>query len=219
MRHWIPVLGGPSGRAPHRTKRTVYFVRLLTTAALALLLPSEPASASRRGNKLFLWKLTSPTTTAYLLGTPIAGVKDLYPLPKEIESAFESSKVLVVDSDPSDAKAVQQSMREHGLYPAGDGLSRHLPAETLKAVIDDLGHPADKIEPMKRARNEAMDRIAELAETDLDAALFEYLNFMVQQAVDVGWPLHPNTVAARNELLARKRERAGERPSAERIDR
>lgn len=78
---------------------------------------------------------------------------------------------------------------------------------------------ADKIEPWKRARNDALDRVAELADTDLDAAMLVYLNMMVEQAVEVGWPLHPNTIAARNELLARKRASSGDRTNAERVDR
>lgn len=78
---------------------------------------------------------------------------------------------------------------------------------------------ADKIEPWKRARNDALDRVAELADTDLDAAMLVYLNMMVEQAVEVGWPLHSNTIAARNELLARKRASSGDRTNAERVDR
>jgi predicted HD superfamily hydrolase involved in NAD metabolism len=91
----------------------------------------------------------------------------------------------------------------------------HAGMTTLQKII----FIADKIEPEKRARNDAIDRVAELAETDLDAAMLVYLNQMVEQAVEVGWPLHPNTVAARNELLARKRASSGDRTNAERIDR
>ena len=78
---------------------------------------------------------------------------------------------------------------------------------------------ADKIEPEKRALDAAIDRVAELAETDLDAALLVYLNHHIEVAIEIGWPLHRHTIAARNELLARKRESAGERADAERIDR
>jgi len=61
---------------------------------------------------------------------------------------------------------------------------------------------ADKIEPHKRKRAVAVERVAELATTDLDAAMLAYLDHHIQVALATGWPLHPNTVAARNELLA-----------------
>ena len=86
----------------------------------------------------------------------------------------------------------------------------HTTAHAGMTPLQKLIFLADKIEPWKRARNDALDRVAELAETDLDAAMLVYLNMMVEQAVEVGWPLHPNTVAARNELLARKRASSGE---------
>ena len=95
----------------------------------------------------------------------------------------------------------------------------HTTAHAGMTPLQKLIFLADKIEPWKRARNDALDRVAELAETDLDAAMLVYLNMMVEQAVEVGWPLHPNSVAARNELLARKRASSGDRTSAERIDR
>lgn len=98
------------------------------------------------------------------------------------------------------------------------------------AAYHTTGHPgmtrlqkliflADKIEPEKRARDAAIDRVAELAETDLDAAMLVYLNHHIEVALEVGWPLHRHTIAARNELLARKREGAGDREEATRTDR
>ncbi len=78
---------------------------------------------------------------------------------------------------------------------------------------------ADKIEPWKRARDDAMDRVAELADTDLDAAMLMYLNRHLDIAMEAGWPLHPNTVAARNDLLMRKRAAAGEPSRTEQVDR
>jgi predicted HD superfamily hydrolase involved in NAD metabolism len=73
---------------------------------------------------------------------------------------------------------------------------------------------ADKIEPGKRARASDVERVAELAETDLDGALLAYLDYHVRVALETGWPLHSHTVAARNELLAARQ--AGIRQSAER---
>jgi predicted HD superfamily hydrolase involved in NAD metabolism len=95
----------------------------------------------------------------------------------------------------------------------------HTTAHAGMTRLQKLVFVADKIEPEKRALDAAMDRVAELAETDLDAAMLACLDRHVEVALELGWPLHPNSVAARNELLARRRQGAGNRAGAERIDR
>ena len=65
---------------------------------------------------------------------------------------------------------------------------------------------ADKVEPGKSAGHSDLQDARRLAETDLDAAMLRLLDLQLQEAVQHGWPLHPDTVAARNELiLARQR--------------
>lgn len=87
----------------------------------------------------------------------------------------------------------------------------HTTAHAGMTPLQKLLFVADKIEPHKRDRAPAaIDRVIELAQSDLDAALLAYLDYHVLYALDAGWPLHPNTVAARNELLAQQR-----RPVAE----
>jgi predicted HD superfamily hydrolase involved in NAD metabolism len=67
---------------------------------------------------------------------------------------------------------------------------------------------ADKVEPGKSAGQSGLEEARRLAETDLDAATLRLLDLQVQEAVEHGWPLHPDTVAARNELvLARQKRR------------
>ena len=66
---------------------------------------------------------------------------------------------------------------------------------------------ADKVEPGKSAGRPNLDEARHLAETDLDAAMLRLLDLQLHEAVQHGWPLHPDTVAARNELiLARQRK-------------
>jgi HD superfamily phosphohydrolase YqeK len=48
----------------------------------------------------------------------------------------------------------------------------------------------------------------QLADRDLDGAIMEYLNQHLLEASRRGWPLHPQTVAARNELLLAKPPKA-----------
>ena len=60
---------------------------------------------------------------------------------------------------------------------------------------------ADKVEPGKAAGRADLEEIGRLAETDLDGAVLRYLDLQLVEAVGQGWPLHPDAVAARNELL------------------
>src|SRR5271157_2480757 len=48
-----------------------------------------------------LWKATSATTTVFLAGSLHFGSEDMYPLPQEMEGAFQESSVLVVEDDTS----------------------------------------------------------------------------------------------------------------------
>jgi predicted HD superfamily hydrolase involved in NAD metabolism len=60
---------------------------------------------------------------------------------------------------------------------------------------------ADKVEPGKAAGRADLEEIRRLAETDLDGAVLRYLDLQLVEAVGQGWPLHPDAVAARNQLL------------------
>jgi predicted HD superfamily hydrolase involved in NAD metabolism len=60
---------------------------------------------------------------------------------------------------------------------------------------------ADKVEPGKAAGRPELEEVRRLAETDLDRAVLRYLDLQLVEAVGQGWPLHPDAVAARNEML------------------
>ncbi|MEX2245617.1 MAG: bis(5'-nucleosyl)-tetraphosphatase (symmetrical) YqeK [Dehalococcoidia bacterium] len=75
---------------------------------------------------------------------------------------------------------------------------------------------ADKVEPEKLERRPAAARVRDLAAYDLDAALLAYLDLLVLEAVEGHWPLHSNTVAARNELLKARRPSPLREPPAAR---
>ena len=81
----------------------------------------------------------------------------------------------------------------------------HTTAHAGMTTLQKLLFVADKIEPEKRTRAAAVDEVADLATTNLDAAMLTYLDHHVRVALETGWPLHPNTMTARNELLAAKR--------------
>lgn len=109
--------------------------------------------------------------------------------------------------------AVPILREQYGVLDAGvlGAVAYHTTGHPGMTRLQKLLFVADKIEPGKRDRHHIIDRIADLAERDLDAATLAYLDYHVAYALESGWPLHPNTVAARNELLAQ--QRSGRRES------
>jgi len=95
----------------------------------------------------------------------------------------------------------------------------HTTARAGMTPLEQVLFLADKIEPEKRARAGAIDRVADLAETDLDAAVLAYLDYHILIALDRRWPLHPNTIAARTELLARSTALLHEKSSRQAVER
>jgi uncharacterized protein YbaP (TraB family) len=57
------------------------------------------APAPAPAKKALFWKATSKDNVVYLLGSIHLGSKSLYPLPREIEDAFDHSALLAVDID------------------------------------------------------------------------------------------------------------------------
>ena len=85
--------------------------------------------------KCFLWAVTSPTTTVYLLGSMTHATTNLFPLPVDMENAYANSTAVVVHADgENDALQLKQLVGEIGIYPAGQSLSQNLSKKTLEAL-------------------------------------------------------------------------------------
>ena len=77
----------------------------------------------------------------------------------------------------------------------------HTTGRAGMSVLEKVVFVADKIEAGKLQAEPALARVRELADCDMNAAILEYLNQHLLEASRRGWPLHPQTVAARNHLL------------------
>jgi len=77
----------------------------------------------------------------------------------------------------------------------------HSTGQAGMSTLEKVLFLADKVEPGKAAGRADLEEVRRLAETDLDGAVLRYLDLQLVEAVGQGWPLHPDTVAARNELL------------------
>lgn len=84
-------------------------------------------------------------------------------------------------------------------------VAAHTTARPGMTRLQKLIFVADKIEPHKMGGRPPVIRVGDLADVDLDAAMLAYLDYHVTYALEHVWPLHPNTVAARNELIANAR--------------
>jgi predicted HD superfamily hydrolase involved in NAD metabolism len=87
-------------------------------------------------------------------------------------------------------------------------VAAHTTARAGMTRLQKLIFIADKIEPHKMGGRPPVIRVGDLAESDLDAAMLAYLEYHITFALERGWPLHPNTIAARNELIAASRDSA-----------
>ena len=119
-------------------RRHLYAVWILLLAFLGVAHAQQAAPAQPKPRRFLMWKATSPTTSVYLVGSIHVGDSNMYPLPREVESAFSDAKVLTVEIN---VKNVDQArtmglVQQYGMYGASDSLTKHLSKETLATLED-----------------------------------------------------------------------------------
>lgn len=129
-------------RTPNHGRRLAHalFCALISISAFA------QSSAYKPGAPVLMWKVSSATNSAYLLGSVHLGDKSFYPLPSVIENAFAASSLLIVEVDirKVDQMELQQLVAASGAYPPGDDLFKHIAPETkakLEAFLGANGIP------------------------------------------------------------------------------
>ncbi len=105
--------------------------------------------------KSLLYKVSSKSSTVYILGSIHLAKEEIYPLDRAITNAYNNSDVLVVEVDPSSQESViamQNTMVTSGIYPQGKTLSTELSSTTyalLKRYTDKAGISLEAMEQMK----------------------------------------------------------------------
>jgi uncharacterized protein YbaP (TraB family) len=119
-------------------RRYIHAVLIVLLAFLGLAQAQQAAPAQPKPRRFLMWKATSPTATVYLVGSIHLGDSSMYPLPREVESAFAAAKALVVEINikKADQAKMVGLIEKYGLYTGGDSLTKHLPRET-QATLDD----------------------------------------------------------------------------------
>jgi len=136
-----------------------------TQDTLVITLPAPPPSAASQPSwdnatgasseptrpgttRGLIWKVSSGNRSVYLLGSIHVASSDMYPLPRQIEEAFQNSDVLVVEVDLNkvDRSKLQPLILAKGMYPFNDSLWNHISPETKTLVTQfcsDNGMPAE----------------------------------------------------------------------------
>jgi len=119
-----------------RKRRHIHAVLLVLLAFLGVVQAQQAAPAQPKSRRFLMWKATSPSTTVYLVGSIHVGDSSMYPLPREVESAFAAAKVLAVELNikNADQAKVLSLVQKYGVYADDDSLAKHLSKETQAAL-------------------------------------------------------------------------------------
>lgn len=119
-------------------RRHIHAVLIVLLAFLGLAQAQQAAPAQPKPRRFLMWKSTSPSATIYLVGSIHVGDSSMYPLPKEVESAFATAKVLAVEINIKNADRAKMIglVQKYGVYTDDDSLAKHLSKET-QAALDD----------------------------------------------------------------------------------
>jgi uncharacterized protein YbaP (TraB family) len=133
---------------------SLFLAGLLAASQLVAQDVAVAQQAPAPAKKAMFWKATSKDNVAYLLGSIHLGSKSMYPLPKEIEDAFEHSALLAVEIDINhvNLQKMQGMILQTGMYPDDDTLWKHVSPEArqrLEAFCEKYGFPAAAMSKMK----------------------------------------------------------------------
>lgn len=122
-----------------------------TASPTAVISKTKP----KAGSKLFMWKATSESgAILYLLGTVHVFKPEYYPLPDEMEKAFNKASALLVEinATKSNPAAAQAILRQKGLYTPPDNLSQHLDpvvCARVEKMCTELNLPFERMKMFK----------------------------------------------------------------------
>ena len=109
----------------------------LSLSALLLLPNAQATQAAQSTSKPLLWKVSDADNAVYLLGSFHLLKQDDYPLPAEVDRAFDAAESVLFEVDPAEMTAPETmvTMQKYMAYEDGQSLSKALP----KATLDKLG--------------------------------------------------------------------------------
>ena len=106
-----------------------------------------------QSQKNFLWRVGSGTNTVYLMGSLHFFRKEIYPLNKRIETAFDQANVLVVEANVNDITKIDiQKLVDSALYLDLETLEKHVSTETYELIKKESGRLGLPLEMINRQK-------------------------------------------------------------------
>lgn len=114
------------------------FIKILLPLFIFLILMGCQANRlqlQKHDQRLF-WTLNANGAEYYFFGSVHMGRDDFYPLPDEIEQAFDKSTTLFVEIDISKASETEMAskMMAQGMYPQGETVRNHIPEDLYRKL-------------------------------------------------------------------------------------
>ena len=148
--HGTPVSASPDFPQRGLMRRSIarhLYHRLLLVAALA----AGSVLAQQTGATPQIWEVRSAGNAVYLLGSIHLGRSDMYPMGPVVERAYQASKIVALEADPTDQQAVMAAI-SGSLYQPPENLQKNLPGPLLAKVsrtLERYGIPLEQAQPMK----------------------------------------------------------------------
>jgi uncharacterized protein len=133
------------------------FLRGLMVCSVVLLFLASWCGASdnaRVEGKSFLWKVQAKTGFVYLLGSVHLAKADDYPLPRQIEDAFDNTGTLALEADPGTmlSEDAQQRMVRSAIYQGSDTIRQHLSKGTYDLAAQEMKRIGISIEQFEKTK-------------------------------------------------------------------
>ena len=148
--HRTPVSASPDFPQRGLMRRSIarhLYRLLLLVAALA----AGNVLAQQTGATPLIWEVRSAGNAVYLLGSIHLGRSDMYPMGPVVEKAYQASKIVALEADPTDQQAVMAAI-SGSLYQPPETLQKNLPGPLLARLsrtLERYGIPLEQAQPMK----------------------------------------------------------------------
>lgn len=137
-----------------RNARPLLFFPGFLALAWMFVTPLSVQESQAEKTKHCLWSIEGVKNTTYLLGSIHFMRSDAYPLAEEIENAYQNSKKIVFEINPSEMNdpALQAKTMALGLYPEGQTLKQNVSEEIyslLEKRLASVGLPKNLVNNLK----------------------------------------------------------------------
>lgn len=111
---------------------------------------AEPAKTAETPARGVMWEVRSGDQRAYLFGSIHLAKAGFYPLPDQVQAAYQQADTLAVEIDASDA-SVTKRMMPLLTYKEKDKLEKHLKPATWQKLQKLTGPAAERLQTLKPA--------------------------------------------------------------------